>query len=174
MNEIRRQCREQANTEFAEYRKRVQRQAAVVAPHELHGFNNRINSYRRGFYENCYRSPENVQAMQIASKQLTLNIDKANTEMKIEEDTFQSFHTQTAMIQKDTLRNYEGQEELFAYNQALAQRITAKASFINTSKSKSQKLLNAIACIQPKGGASLRTIASPKNNPSSSGTPSAY
>ena len=154
LNGIRRQCRQQSNAEFAEYKKRAHRQAAVVGPHQLHGLNDRINSYRRNFYENCYRSPENVQAMQIASKELTLKIDKANTEMGIVEDQLQSVHRQIAMTQKDTLRDCEGKKNLIDYNQALAQQITAKASFNNSSNHTRQMQQNRLVCV----GAAINTL----------------
>ena len=134
LNRVRRECRQKSNQEFLKYKEIVQGQGAI-GPHQLHGFSNKINSHRHQFFKACYQAPENTRSMEIADKQLALNLDRARAEMKSVDDMVQSFSEQTQLVQDDLLRDCEKQKELNAYNEALTERNTSKASFMNKAKS---------------------------------------
>ncbi len=165
MNRINTECEEKGKQEFTKYVLNIEEQSkGTLGPDQLHGFTNRVNSRRRHFFVVCYQAEGNVNAMRVAESQLRLNIDKAKAEMAVVDQMVQSFEEQTALVQKDVLRDCEKQNELNAYNESLAKRLTSKGNTNNSIETALNFSSSLLGCMGGTGGI-LDTV-----NPTGSGS----
>lgn len=155
--DMERECRTQANQEFAEYKKGVYSRQVIHDPSQLPGFNDKINGAHQGFFQACHRDPVNSQLVRLHGQEFQASILEIETEIKNSANFIESLELQLSRVQRNTLQNCEDAERLNAYNEALTQQMAQRALSLARSQSMFGAIQGIMGCIDggvraPTGG----------------------
>jgi hypothetical protein len=147
--QLEKECRQSANEEFNQYREQVYQRSVIHDPTQLPGFNQRINSHRRNFFENCYRDQTNVKMIGLSQDSYRLAILEIETEIQNSRDALANMEDQISRIQTNTLRNCEDQDALNDYNEALARQNAADAIALAQKQAALGAFQAIMGCVDP-------------------------